>query len=100
MRHSSLNPDARSHPIARAILGYLDSFPEAQDTARGISDWWLPHAGVRCSRAELQQTLDHLVNEGVLTFRPSADGCRHYRLNRIEPGRGTERDSNPDPDER
>ena len=32
---------AKAREIARAILRYLETYPAAKDTLRGIAQWWL-----------------------------------------------------------
>ena len=32
---------AKAREIARAILRYLEAYPDSKDTLRGIAQWWL-----------------------------------------------------------
>lgn len=71
-----------AHPGERIILmadlieRYVNRHPQAGDTAGGISQWWLEgHGG---SPAELQQALDHLVENVRLSRIVLADGTVIY----------------------
>lgn len=70
--------------MCAAIVAYLRDHPEAQDTARGIAQWWLPERGVSPGVQDTERALERLVAEGRVLARMAADGRRHYRLN---PGR-------------
>lgn len=70
-----------------AIVAYLRAHPEAQDTARGIAQWWLPEMGLARGVSDTERVLNRLVDEGRVLVRTAADGQRHYRLGGIEGGR-------------
>ncbi|HUD49033.1 MAG TPA: hypothetical protein VMR33_19535 [Candidatus Baltobacteraceae bacterium] len=70
------------HPLGDEVLKYLIRNPDAQDTARGIAEWWV--AGARNSHrrfAEVEAALDELVRKNFVIARSSKDGRTHYRLN-------------------
>jgi Fe2+ or Zn2+ uptake regulation protein len=75
-----MNEVSRS-PIARAILQYLLSHPEAQDTLAGIVEWWLPEQKVKTQRATVKKILSQLVQEELLIERKGTDSQLHYRIN-------------------
>jgi hypothetical protein len=74
--------DSRPSHIARAVLSYLRSFPEAQDTIGGIGEWWLPHEGIRSHPALLKKALNELVAKGFVQQHKGKDSQIHYRINR------------------
>ncbi len=70
----------RSH-VARAILDYLSKNPEAQDTAAGIAEWWLPEEKVKTRIATIREALAELVAEGFILRHRGKDSQVHYRIN-------------------
>jgi len=72
----------RRSQVARAVLSYLRSFPEAQDTIGGIGEWWLPHQRVRSHPTLLKKALDELVAKGFVLQHKGKDSQIHYRKNR------------------
>lgn len=75
----------RQSRIARAILNYLHSFPEARDTIGGIAEWWLPQQNIHSHPSIIQGSLDYLVAQGFLLQHKGKDSKIHYRLNRRKP---------------
>lgn len=69
--------------MCAAIVAYLRDHPEAQDTARGIAQWWLPERGMFTGVQDTERALERLVAEGRVLARTAADGRRHYRLNPV-----------------
>ena len=72
----------RRSQIARAVLTYLRSFPEAQDTIGGIGEWWLPHQRIRSHPTLLKKALNELVAKGFVLQHKGKDSQIHYRINR------------------
>lgn len=72
----------RRSRIARAVLTYLRSFPEAQDTIDGIAEWWLPGQSVRSHPTILKGALNELVARGFILKHKGKDSQIHYRMNR------------------
>jgi hypothetical protein len=70
--------------IEREILQYLEANPAAQDTARGIAEWWLLKQIVAQSSVDVEAALARLVAEGKLTAQERSDGYIHFSL--PEPG--------------
>jgi hypothetical protein len=62
--------------IADAIRRYLDTHPEAADSAEGIAAWWLEGSAVRTDL--VQAALDTLVREGVMQHDRLLDGTIIY----------------------
>lgn len=56
--------DDRIDAIAAAIRDYLERFPNARDTARGIQEWWLPPSLRDRPFVEVQRALWRLVGRG------------------------------------
>lgn len=71
-------------PIADQILAYLVQHPEAQDTAEGITEWWLLEQQIRYAVAEVDGALNNLVADDLLLTRQCADGRAYYGLNRAK----------------
>lgn len=65
-------------PIERQILDYLTKHPEAQDTVRGIVEWWLLKQNIEQSTTEVEAALQALVAQGKLRARTGPDGTVHY----------------------
>jgi hypothetical protein len=67
-------PDDNSEAVATDIRNYLDRFPEARDTARGIQEWWLPPCRREIPLAALERLLWRLVDEGHLAASKLPNG--------------------------
>jgi hypothetical protein len=70
-----------SQPVAREILAYFISNPNANDTVEGIVEWRLLEQRIRHSVAEAEATLTELVVRKLILARRGADGRIHYRVN-------------------
>jgi hypothetical protein len=68
-------------PIERQILDYLASHPDAQDTSRGIVEWWLLKQRITEATADVEAALAKLVAEGKLTAKTGLDGRVRYSQN-------------------
>jgi len=68
--------DRRMVALAKQILEYLVSHPQASDTAEGVRDWWL--ADSTPSSLELRAALQKLVADGSLVEHQMADGSTVY----------------------
>jgi hypothetical protein len=52
--------------ISKMILDYLHKNPDAGDTLKGISRWWLNFKKVDSSVDEVTSTLEILIKEGLV----------------------------------
>ena len=68
--------------IAHLILAYLHANPEAQDTVEGIVEWWLLEQKIRRQTESVQQALDELTAQGLITARLGQDSRVHYSIER------------------
>jgi hypothetical protein len=66
--------------IAREILGYLATHPEAKDTLDGIVEWWLPHR--RSERAAVERAVALLLAHGVILETRRRGLPPYYQANR------------------
>ena len=64
--------------VGEAIVRYLESHPDAADTARGIRQWWLSDVAVEIGRGDLCAALDALVREGKVRRETLPGGARVY----------------------
>jgi hypothetical protein len=78
--------------IARAIERYLAKHPNAADSLEGIHRWWLLRQRYEESAQQVQEALEQLLREGVVSKRVLSDGQVLYagqspnvNENRIEP---------------
>lgn len=67
-------------PIETQILSYLAANPAAQDTMRGIVEWWLLKQKIEESTSAVEAAVASLVVQGKLTAWTNPDGQTHYRL--------------------
>jgi len=74
------NPQSKSE-IARDILAYLISNPEAQDTFSGIVEWWLLEEQIKRRRENIREALADLVSSGLIIEIVGRDSQTHYRIN-------------------
>lgn len=68
--------------IEHQILDYLAANPEAQDTLRGILEWWLPKQRIVETKIHVEAALTRLICAGKLMAQPGLDGQVHYCLTR------------------
>ena len=66
--------------IAYHILAYLAENPDAQDTLKGISEWWLSGHPGRPNEAAVKEVVASLV-KGGLVLGPH-EGTQTYKVNR------------------
>jgi len=66
-------------PIERQILDYLAANPTAEDTVRGITEWWLLKQRISESKAMVEAVLAKLVAKGELRAVAGPDGQIHYQ---------------------
>jgi hypothetical protein len=66
--------------IELQILAYLSSNPEAEDTVRGITEWWLLKRRIRSGAAAVEGALAALVSRGLVAQRAGPDGCARYQV--------------------
>ena len=66
--------------IEQQILKYLADNPAAQDTLRGITEWWLFKQRVVETESDVHAALTRLVARGKLARKIGADGQAMYHL--------------------
>ena len=71
-----------SDELAGHIAAYLEHHPEAADTVDGIAHWWLQRQRYRTAVTQIQQALDRLEAQGVVTATTSTTGRLVYRATR------------------
>ena len=68
--------------IAYQILSYLAKNPDAQDTLKGISEWWLSEHPGRPNIAAVKEVLASLVEEGLVMESAREGPQTYYKVNR------------------
>jgi len=53
--------------LSATILRYLAACPHAADTVEGVVSWWLPRQRYSDARAAIEQILEEMVAEGLVT---------------------------------
>ena len=66
--------------IEQQILNYLTANPAAQDTLRGITEWWLFMQRIQETESDIEAALNKLVANGKLARQVGSDGQVIYRL--------------------
>lgn len=64
------------------ILAYLLDNPDAQDTLKGIADWWLLQQDIKRNVALIRKTIDWLTYKGFLVEKLGRDKTKYYQVNR------------------
>ena len=70
---------ALSDPLAATILRYLESCPNACDTAEGVCQWWIPQQRYVESTRDVIEALGALVERGKIETHSGVDGQLLYR---------------------
>lgn len=73
---------AQTHIITWRILSYLDSCPDAKDTAEGIAQWWLREEEIDVNIAIVRSSLASLVKWGWLMKTGGRASLTRYGLNK------------------
>ena len=69
-----------SAEIEEIIRRYLRAHPQAEDTERGICEWWLRQAPRQYAVADVRAAIQALVAAGELARRVLPDGhCSYAR---------------------
>ena len=68
--------------IAYHILAYLAEHPEAQDTLKGISEWWLSGHPGRPHAAAVEEAVARLVTDGLVLASEREGTQTYYKVNR------------------
>lgn len=79
--------NGRVEALARHIKTYLAGNPRARDTADGIRLWWLGD-WASATLAEVEQALDDLVRQGILSRVTLIDGRTIYGVAAARAGNG------------
>jgi methyl-accepting chemotaxis protein len=73
---------SKNSKIERQILAYLSANPDAQDTLRGIAEWWLLKQRIMEAIRDVEAAVSNLVANGKLSARTGLDGQVRYHLAR------------------
>ena len=68
--------------LAYDILAYLNEHGDAQDTVEGIAEWWLMRQSLSRYASSVEETLDGLVEAGLVLRQRAGDSRVLYQLNR------------------
>jgi hypothetical protein len=74
--------EERPSKLARQILRYLASHPDARDTVRGIAEWWLMQETIERNVCAVRAALRELVAAELVIEQPGSANGECYRLNR------------------
>ena len=72
--------------IGYDILAYMAEHPDAQDTAEGITEWWLSERPARQNAAGVEEALAELVALGLVLPRRVEGARTYYKANRRKLG--------------
>jgi len=76
------NESDESRETSHKILAYLMDNPDAQDTLKGIVDWWLLQQDLRRNVALIKKAVDGLIRNGFLLERLGNGRTKYYQVNR------------------
>ena len=68
--------------ITYHILSYLAENPDAQDTLKGISEWWLSKQPGRPNAAVVKEVVANLVESGLVMESAREGSQTYYKVNR------------------
>jgi hypothetical protein len=64
--------------VAQEIKSYLAAHPNAADSVEGVVKWWLTRQRYEQAADEVQQALDYLIAEGMVSKITTAGGRTVY----------------------
>jgi hypothetical protein len=67
--------------VVEEILSYLRNHPNAADTLDGILNWWLPRQRYETEQQRIEQALEYLVTQGLVSKKVLSDGTILYLRN-------------------
>jgi len=70
--------------IAREILQYLINNPHAEDSLEGIARWWLERTRIERTVDEVRESLEILLDRGLILARRGKAGPARYLMNRVK----------------
>ena len=73
------SPSDRIEQLADRIVNYLESYPQATDTAAGVAGWWLRLDNNPDSIAQTKAALEILVAKGLINKFTSRSSEPVYR---------------------
>ncbi|MBC7901552.1 MAG: hypothetical protein H7070_16035 [Saprospiraceae bacterium] len=68
--------------VSHEILRYLLRHPDAQDTLKGISEWWLLEERLIQKYTEVEEALVKLVSRGFVLAKRTPESGTLYCLNK------------------
>ena len=68
--------------IAYHILSYLAENPDAQDTLKGISEWWLSEGPGQPNATVVEEAVARLVTGGLVIASAREGAQTYYKVNR------------------
>jgi len=76
------NGHNETRETSHKILAYLIDNPDAQDTLKGIVDWWLLQQDLRWNVTLIRKAVDKLIHKGFLLERLGNGRTKYYQVNR------------------
>lgn len=73
--------EKKKEQLANEILQYLIDHPKAQDTLKGIANWWLLGRTTKHPTALVREVLDQLVDKRYVIAYQGSDSQTHYKIN-------------------
>ncbi len=74
------NADSEIALVAEEIRRYLETHPNAADSAEGVAKWWLTRQRFEHAVAQVQRALELLVAEGLIGKRTTGGKAVYARL--------------------
>ena len=72
------NDDEENKILAKQIVRYLESHPEAADGLEGIAKWWIPKQQYIESNEKVHKALNYLIEKGIISRKTLSDGSDIY----------------------
>lgn len=83
--------------LAEEIAAYLRERGQVADTLEGIARWWILRQRLHEGQRKVEQAMDYLCAQGLVSIRQLPDGAVLYTSNAENPEqRGSEHGNEPD----
>lgn len=76
-----INLTGKERRVAKLLLRYMKSHPEAKHTAEGIARWWILQQKMEEEVGKIENVIDYFINIGMLERVSVQQDQIYYKFN-------------------